>query len=88
MPANPPTSEPIGAAKTHPEGVFSPALFEAGTSLFPWVSRGIPGYGVYPYVLDNDQLVTMHGTDERIGVEALAKGTEFMYRLFGRFRVP
>jgi hypothetical protein len=28
----------------------------------------------------------MHGNDERIGVEALRTGGEFMYRLFDRFR--
>ncbi|WP_433478120.1 M20/M25/M40 family metallo-hydrolase [Spirillospora sp. CA-142024] len=75
------------AGKTYPEAVFAPALFEAGTSLYPWTSRGVPGYGVYPYVLDNDQLIGMHGNDERISVAALGQGTEFMYRLFDRFRV-
>lgn len=75
------------AAETYPDAVFAPALFEAGTSLSPWTSKGVPGYGVYPYVVDNDQLIAMHGNDERIAVEALRQGTEFMYRLFGRFRV-
>ncbi|WP_207945132.1 M20/M25/M40 family metallo-hydrolase [Actinomadura rubrisoli] len=92
--AKPPSSidSPLYAAigdaarRTYPGAVFAPALFEAGTSLAPWTSRGVPGYGVYPYVLDNDQLVTMHGTDERISVAALQQGTEFMYRLFDRFR--
>ena len=28
----------------------------------------------------------MHGNDERIYVDALAKGTDFMYRVFSRFR--
>ncbi|GAA2576570.1 M20/M25/M40 family metallo-hydrolase [Actinomadura fulvescens] len=75
------------AGKTYPGATFAPALFEAGTSLSPWTSRGVPGYGVYPYVLDNDQLIGMHGNDERISVAALRQGTEFMYRLFERFRV-
>lgn len=75
------------AAETYPGAVFAPALFEAGTSLGPWTSKGVPGYGVYPYVLDNDQLIAMHGNDERITVDALKQGTEFMYRLFDRFRV-
>ncbi|WP_211328721.1 M20/M25/M40 family metallo-hydrolase [Thermomonospora umbrina] len=75
------------AGVTYPGAEFVPALFEAGTSLYPWTSRGVPGYGVYPYVIDNDQLIGMHGNDERIGVEALKQGTEFMYRLFDRFRV-
>ncbi|WP_433468286.1 M20/M25/M40 family metallo-hydrolase [Spirillospora sp. CA-128828] len=75
------------AAKTYPDAVFAPALFEAGTSLSPWTSKGVPGYGVYPYVVDNDQLIAMHGNDERITVDALKQGTDFMYRLFDRFRV-
>ncbi|MGV9252336.1 M20/M25/M40 family metallo-hydrolase [Streptomyces sp. NPDC003697] len=73
------------AGETYPGTVFAPALFEAGTSLAPWRERGIPGYGVYPYVLDNDQLITMHGNNERIYVEALRQGTAFMYRMFSRF---
>ena len=74
------------AASTYPESVFTPALFEAGTSLGPWRAKGIPGYGVYPYVIDNDQLVGMHGNDERIFVEALRQGTDFMYGVFDGFR--
>lgn len=73
------------AVQTYPSARFSPALFEAGTSLGPWREKGIPGYGVYPYVISNEQLIGMHGNDERIYVEALAKGTDFMHRVFGRF---
>lgn len=74
------------AAKTYPDAAFAPALFEAGTSLAPWRERGIPGYGVYPYVLDNEQLIAMHGNNERIYVEALNQGSDFMYEVFGKFR--
>ncbi len=76
-----------GAARqTYRGAVFSPALFEAGTSLSPWRKKGIPGYGVYPYVINNDQLIAMHGNNESIYVDALRKGTDFMYRTFDRFR--
>jgi acetylornithine deacetylase/succinyl-diaminopimelate desuccinylase-like protein len=75
------------ARQTYPGAVFTPALFEAGTSLGPWRERGIPGYGVYPYVISNAQLVAMHGNNERIYVDALRQGTGFMYRLFDHFRV-
>ena len=75
------------AATTYPKAVFAPALFEAGTSLQPWRDHDIPGYGVYPYVIDNDQLIAMHGNNEAIYVDALRKGTDFMYRMFDRFRV-
>jgi acetylornithine deacetylase/succinyl-diaminopimelate desuccinylase-like protein len=72
--------------KTYPHAVFAPALFEAGTSLAPWRERDIPGYGVYPYVISNDQLVAMHGNNESIYVDALRQGTDFMYRMFDHFR--
>ena len=74
------------ARSTYPEAVFTPALFEAGTSLGPWRAKGIPGYGVYPYVIDNAQLVAMHGNDEAIFVDALQRGTTFMYRMLETFR--
>ena len=74
------------ARTTYPEARFTPALFEAGTSLGPWRAKGIPGYGVYPYVIDNEQLIAMHGNDEAIFVEALRRGTTFMYRLLETFR--
>ncbi|WP_040162061.1 M20/M25/M40 family metallo-hydrolase [Mobilicoccus massiliensis] len=74
------------ARQTYPEATFTPALFEAGTSLGPWRKKGIPGYGVYPYVITNEQLIGMHGNDERIWVDALATGTNFMYGVFDRLR--
>lgn len=75
------------ARRTYPGARFTPALFEAGTSLAPWRDRGIPGYGVYPYVLSNEQLIGMHGNDERIFTAALEQGTKYMYSVFSRFRV-
>jgi acetylornithine deacetylase/succinyl-diaminopimelate desuccinylase-like protein len=62
-------------------------LFEAGTSAGPWRERDIPAYGLYPYVVDNDTFTRMHGNDERVGTEALRRGTELVYRLLARFRV-
>lgn len=46
----------------------------------------MPGYGVYPYVISNEQLIGMHGNNERIFVEALEQGTDYMYEVFGAFR--
>ena len=73
--------------KTYEDTPFAPALFEAGTSLAPWREKGVPGYGVYPYVLSNEQLIGMHGNNERIFVEALETGTDFMYEVFAGFLV-
>jgi acetylornithine deacetylase/succinyl-diaminopimelate desuccinylase-like protein len=42
-------------------------------------ARGVPVYGIYPYPLDDDILSRMHGNDERIGVQALHQGTDWIY---------
>lgn len=75
------------AGETYPGAAVTPGLFEAGTSAGPWWQRGIPVYGIYPYATDDDTMSRMHGNDERIRVDALARGTELMYRVFARFRV-
>jgi acetylornithine deacetylase/succinyl-diaminopimelate desuccinylase-like protein len=64
----------------------TPGPFEAGTSGGPWRDRGIPVYGFYPYPVDNDTITRMHGTDERVRVDALRASADLMYRLFGTFR--
>jgi acetylornithine deacetylase/succinyl-diaminopimelate desuccinylase-like protein len=74
------------AHETYPGAAVTPGLFEAGTSAGPWRQRGIPVYGIYPYAVDDDTMSRMHGNDERIRVDALARGTELMYRVFTRFR--
>ena len=74
------------AHETYPDATVTPGLFEAGTSAGPWRQRGIPVYGIYPYATDDDTMSRMHGNDERIRVDALARGTQLMYRVFDRFR--
>jgi len=41
---------------------------------------------VYPYVINNDQLIAMHGNNEAIYVDALHRGTDFMYQMLNQFR--
>lgn len=73
-------------AAVYPQVKVAPTLFEAGTATGPWREKGVPVYGLYPYVVDNDTLGRMHGNDERVGVEALRRGTDLMYTLFAQFR--
>jgi len=73
-------------ATTYPQAVAVPGLFEAGTSGGVWRQRGIPVYGIYPYAVDNDTIDRMHGNDERVRADALQRGGQFMYELFGQFR--
>ncbi|MGY3482801.1 acetylornithine deacetylase/succinyl-diaminopimelate desuccinylase-like protein [Bradyrhizobium sp. USDA 4011] len=44
-----------------------------------WRERNVPVYGIYPYPLDDDLRSRRHGNDERIGVEAIKQGTEWVY---------
>jgi acetylornithine deacetylase/succinyl-diaminopimelate desuccinylase-like protein len=74
------------AATTYPQAAAVSGLFEAGTSATVWRQRGIPAYGIYPYAVDNDTINRMHGNDERVRVDALQRGTQLMYALFGQFR--
>ncbi|MGO1076489.1 M20/M25/M40 family metallo-hydrolase [Inquilinus sp. CA228] len=67
------------AERIWPEAEVTPALFEAGTDATAWRLRGVPVYGVYPYPLDNETMVRMHGNDERIEIAALDQGTDWVY---------
>ena len=75
------------ARRTFPGVPAVPAMFEAGTSGKPWRDRGIPVYGVYPYLVDHETMVRMHGDDERVRVDELRRGAELLYRMFARFRL-
>jgi acetylornithine deacetylase/succinyl-diaminopimelate desuccinylase-like protein len=86
VPASPITTDLYRAiernAKTlWPQAEVIPALFEAGTDATAWRERGVPVYGIYPYPLNDEILLTMHGHDERIAVRSLHEGTEFVYRI-------
>ncbi|QOZ34858.1 M20/M25/M40 family metallo-hydrolase [Bradyrhizobium sp. CCBAU 53421] len=67
------------AKRVWKDAVLVPTMFEAGTDATAWRERNVPVYGIYPYPLDDDILSRMHGNDERIGVEAIRQGTEWVY---------
>jgi acetylornithine deacetylase/succinyl-diaminopimelate desuccinylase-like protein len=62
-----------------PSAPVTTYLFQAGTDAFPWRSRGIPVYGVYPYPITSEDLTRMHGNDERVPVKSLEEGTKWIY---------
>ena len=67
------------AKRVWQDAVLVPTMFEAGTDAIAWRERNVPVYGIYPYPLDDDILSRMHGNDERIGVEAIKQGAEWVY---------
>jgi acetylornithine deacetylase/succinyl-diaminopimelate desuccinylase-like protein len=68
------------AGKIWPGAPVTPYLFQAGTDAGAWRSRGVPVYGVYPYPITNEDLSRMHGNDERVPIDSLEQGTNFVYR--------
>jgi len=71
----------VGASReVYPGALVTPYLFQAGTDSYPWRSRGVPVYGIYPYAINADDLTRMHGNDERVPVDSLVAGVELMKR--------
>lgn len=62
-----------------PGAEVTPYLFQAGTDAAAWRTRGVPVYGIYPYPIDANELTRMHGNDEKVSVESLEQGTDFIY---------
>lgn len=69
------------AAALHPGAVVMPSMSSGATDSRDLRLKGIPSYGLLPFPLDEEELKRMHGNDERIPVEALPKGVEFITRL-------
>jgi acetylornithine deacetylase/succinyl-diaminopimelate desuccinylase-like protein len=67
------------AGKVWPGVPVTPYLFQAGTDASAWRNRGVPVYGIYPYPISDDDLSRMHGNDERVAVDSLDQGTNFVY---------
>jgi acetylornithine deacetylase/succinyl-diaminopimelate desuccinylase-like protein len=67
--------------RQYPGTVVTPALYEAATDAGPWRERGIPVYGLRPYLASSNDLVRMHGIDERVSIRALNQGTDMVERV-------
>ena len=67
------------AGKVWPGAPVTPYLFQAGTDAMAWRNHGVPVYGIYPYPISNDDLSRMHGNDERVPIDSLEQGTNFVY---------
>ena len=68
----------------YPECVFTANLSAGFSDSRFFRRRGMVAYGLIPIVLAQNELPLIHGHDERIGVEALEKGTAVLYDLIRR----
>lgn len=70
-----------------PDGIPLPLILPAPTDGRFFSRLGIQTYGFLPMKLPSDLnfMQTIHAADERIPVEALAFGTEAIYKVLQRF---
>lgn len=82
-PADGPLFEAIRrtAAAMHPGAVVMPSMSSGATDSRDLRLKGIPSYGLLPFPLEEEDLGRMHGNDERVPVEALPRGVEFLTKL-------
>jgi acetylornithine deacetylase/succinyl-diaminopimelate desuccinylase-like protein len=71
-----------------PGALVVPVMMPAGTDSKFFRERGIPAYGFLPAVLDTELTGAIHGTDERIPLEALETGVRLTFRTLARLVAP
>jgi acetylornithine deacetylase/succinyl-diaminopimelate desuccinylase-like protein len=64
-----------------PDAVVIPFMSTGATDGSRLRAVGIPTYGILPFPLSDEDEGRMHGDNERVPVEALAWGTEYVYRV-------
>ena len=67
-----------------PGALLVPSMLAGFTDSYYYRSIGIGAYGVSPFRLSDEDARTVHGNDERVTVENLRFGVEFMYRMVER----
>lgn len=64
-----------------PDGVVVPYMSTGATDSARLRRAGIPTYGLVPMPLSLEDLERLHGNDERIAIDSIRFGVEFLYRL-------
>lgn len=67
------------AMRLWPGADVVPTLLVASTDATPWRLRGVPVYGISPFPSDLDTYARIHGNDERVRIESVRQGSEFVY---------
>jgi acetylornithine deacetylase/succinyl-diaminopimelate desuccinylase-like protein len=85
-PASPITSSVFAAMEAAgktmaPGAVAIPFMSTGGTDGARLREREIPTYGILPFPLTEEDELRMHGDNERIPVQALGWGAEYLYRV-------
>lgn len=70
--------------ETFPGAGVMTILFPATTDNNYFRNRGIPVYGLFPAIMDQELLKTVHNYNERIPVDCLVRGTEIYMRFLAK----
>jgi carboxypeptidase PM20D1 len=73
------------AERQDPPGLVVPRLIAGFTDAHWFREKGIVAYGFVPRALTNEEAEGVHGVDERISIEALAKGIALQIELVRAF---
>ncbi len=82
-PSNTPLFAAIAAAikADVPGALVAPYMMPGATDARFFRGKGVTAYGLMPVGLSPEEMVTIHGVDERLAVERLGQGTRVMLRL-------
>lgn len=67
------------ARKKWPKATILPTVMTASTDAVPWREHRIPVYGIGPTPILPAQESGLHGDDERVAIEALGQGVDYVY---------
>jgi acetylornithine deacetylase/succinyl-diaminopimelate desuccinylase-like protein len=68
-------------AKRFPSATIVPRMSAGFTDSHFFREKGIPAYGFIPYILDPEQATGIHGDNEKISLDNLRFGSDFMQKL-------
>jgi acetylornithine deacetylase/succinyl-diaminopimelate desuccinylase-like protein len=75
------------AKQQYPGAAIVPNMSTGATDSWPLRMRSVQAYGLLPFPLTEDDLLRMHGDNERIPLDSFRKGIEFLYGIVVDFAV-
>lgn len=70
-----------------PGSLVAPLMSSGATDSAPFRERGIHAYGFNPVILDEKQMASMHGIDERVPVDAFKQAVRLHYEVIEKLVV-
>ena len=68
--------------------IVAPGLTVAGTDSKHYAKVADDAYRFHPFVVTSEDIVTIHGTNERISIDNLVLGTDFFVQLMTTTKAP